>query len=97
MELDGVIDVFFKVVVNENEYWYFTFHNFEDAKHFAYAYYYEREDVKRIDIDVILNRIGISDYAIESFYYTREDFEKDVHEAEKRIKSLRTNNIKEAK
>lgn len=95
MELNGVLDVYFKVVVNENEYWYFTFHNFEDVKHFVYAYYYDREDVKRIDIDVILNSIGKSDYAIESFYYTREDFIKDVHKAEERVKSLRTNNIKE--
>lgn len=95
MGLDVVLDVFFKVVVNENEYWNFIFHNFEDAKHFAHAYYYDREDVNRIDIDVILNRIGTRYDVIESFYYTREDFEKDVHEAEERIKSLRTNNIKE--
>lgn len=88
MFLKNVCDIEFKVVIDENEYDTFTFHTFEDARYFCHSYYYKDEKIKRLDIDVILRIFDKEDSVIESFYYTREDWEKDVEEARERNRKL---------
>lgn len=84
MFLKNACDIKFIVVVNEKDYDTFTFHTFEDAKRFCYGYYYKDKKIKRLDIDVVLRIFDKEDSVIESFYYTRQDWEKDVEEARER-------------
>ena len=89
MFLKNACDIEFKVVVDEKKYDVFTFHTFIDAKRFCYGYYYKDEKIKRLDIDVVLSIFDNEDKVIESFYYTREDWEKEVEEASERLKMFK--------
>lgn len=89
MFLKSVCDIEFKVVLDENEYDTFIFHTFEDARSFCYSYYHKDDKIKRLDIDVVLRIFNKEDSVIESFYYTREDFEKDVEAARERINKMK--------
>lgn len=88
MFLKNACDIEFKVVVDEKEYDTFTFHTFEDAKRFCYGYYYKDEKIKRLDIDVVLRIFNNENNVIESFYYTREDWEKDVEDVRERNRKM---------
>ena len=88
MFLKNACDIEFKVILDENEYDTYTFNTFEDARRFCTSYYYKDEKVKRLDIDVILRIYDKEDSVIESFYYMREDWERDVEEARERIKQM---------
>lgn len=89
MFLKNAHDILFKVVIDENEYDTFTFHTFEDARTFCHSYYYKDEKIKRIDLDVVLRVFDKEDSVIESFYYMREDWEREVEAARERIKQMK--------
>lgn len=89
MFLKNVCNIEFKVVLDENEYDTFIFHTFEDARRFCHAYYYKDDKIKRLDIDLVLCRYDKEeDSVIESFYYTREDWNRDVENASNRIRNM---------
>lgn len=89
MFFKNACDIEFKVILDENEYDKFIFHTFEDARRFCYDYYYKDNKIKRLDLDVILRRYDKKeDSIIESFYYLREDWERDVEEARERINKI---------
>lgn len=88
MFIKDACDIEFKVIIDENEYDTFIFHTFEDARRFCSSYYYKDDKVKRLDVDVILRIYDKEDRVIESFYYTRRDWERDVEEARERIKNM---------